>query len=88
MTLVHESVAVWLDGSGRPERLVWQGERYTVTDTPTALEELFEAHVTHLASGFHGGWRFQGTTDAGRSRVFDVRDDGHHGRWTLIGIYE
>lgn len=88
MTLVHMAVAVWLDSIGKPQRLVWDGERYTVTDTPTPLESLFDDWTTHLPAGVQNGWRFQGTADDGRSRVFDIRDDGHTGRWTLIATYE
>jgi hypothetical protein len=88
MTLLHEAVAVWIDATGHPERLEWRGERYTVSDTPTPLESLFDDHVTHLPHGVRNGWRFQATTDDGASRVFDVRDDRHDGRWTLMGTYE
>jgi hypothetical protein len=88
VTLLHAPVAVWLDGSGTPRRLVWEGRRYKVTDTPTPLEAFLDERVTHPPAGSLPGWRFQGTNDAGESRVFDIRYDRHGDCWTLLGAYE
>ena len=76
-----ESVAVWLDDDGLPVRMIWNGERYRVTDRPTVW-----------TSGLLiGGWRFQGTATDGTSRVFDVRHAGGEGaatRWCLVAVYD
>jgi hypothetical protein len=47
VTLLHAPVAVWLDGSGVPRRLVWEGRRYKVTDTPTPTLSLTSASHIH-----------------------------------------
>jgi hypothetical protein len=88
VTLLHTPVGVWLDGSGTPRRLIWEGRRYKVTDTPTPLEAFLDERVTHPPVGPLPGWRFQGTSDAGESRVFDIRYDRHGEGWTLLGAYE
>ena len=73
-----DSVTVWLDGEGLPDRLVWNGERYRVTDRPTVW-----------TSGLLiGGWRFQGTDARGASRVFDVRHDNERQEWQLVAVYD
>lgn len=88
MTLLHARVAVWFDGSGAPRRSVWDGRRYKVTDTATPLEAVLDERVTHPPAGSLPGWRFQGTDDAGESRVFDIRYDRDGQCWTLLGAYE
>lgn len=86
-----EPVAVWLDSSGRPVRLVWKGTRYTVSDTPTPLrgeepdlEPLLEAVTYPLLRLV--GWRFQATSSTGDTFVVDVRR-GDREQWELIGVY-
>lgn len=78
-------VAVWLDDRGRPTRLIWDGERYRVTDTPTPREELVLGltHPPRLE-----GWRFQGTRADGASKVFDVRHDDAQQEWELVAVYD
>jgi len=93
MSIVHtaEAVAIWLDASGIPARMVWHGTRYRVTDTPTRLgpepELLLSPALTHPPYPLNG-WRFQGTTDAGDSRIFDVRRAGARNAWELIRVID
>lgn len=87
MSLLHpatsgKTVAVWLV-DGIPVRLVHDGTRYRVTDTPTRLEDE-NPDLTHRLG--ITGWRFQGTDDAGSSFMFDIRPDG--GRWRLIRAWD
>ena len=37
MTLINETVAVWVSPAGAPVRLVWRARRFRVSDTPTPL---------------------------------------------------
>lgn len=80
-----DTVTVWLDDFGRPTRLVWRGDRYRVTDTPTLREDLVLGimHPPRI-----DGWRFQGTRDDGQSRVFDVRHDEARQEWELLAVYD
>ena len=87
MTLVRSPVAVWIDDDGKPSRLVWEGQRYRVSDEPTALADFLDERITHLPVVPPVGWRFQGTDDSGRSRVFDVRFDPARSQWLLVGTY-
>jgi hypothetical protein len=82
---VTASATVWTNPSGIPERLVWAGRRYRVSDRPTALESDLDA-VTHPLA-VPVGWRFQGTDDEGVATVFDVLsfDDGHE--WHVVRTY-
>jgi hypothetical protein len=88
-TIAHasEAVAVWIE-RGRPARIVWRGDRYTVTDTPTPLAaDVGHDALTHPARRLIG-WRFQGTRiEDGATRVFDVRqvDDD---RWRLVAAWD
>lgn len=91
MTMVEEAVAVWLSPDGVPERLVWRGRRFRVTDTPTAFgpapEEVL-GFVTHPPR--HGvGWRFQGTSDepGHETLMFDVLRDDYRQQWRLLRTY-
>ncbi|WP_243063168.1 hypothetical protein [Humibacter sp. RRB41] len=82
ITHTRDIVTLWPD-TGAPERLVWAGRRYRVTDTPTRLEDML-LDITHPPQV--NGWRFQGTDEHGDSSVFDVRTVD--GGWELIGIYD
>ena len=83
MQQLRQSVAVWLR-EGIPNRLVWKGARYRVTDRPTPLEEaLYE--ITHPPTSV-SGWRFQGTAEDGSTHVFDIRQEGDD--WILVQIYD
>ncbi|MGG7507666.1 hypothetical protein [Plantibacter sp. YIM 135249] len=71
-----------------PVRMVWHGERWRITDTPTALsgEPLYvPPMMTHPSSGFRG-WRFQASNERGDSRMFDVLRD--EGGWIVSRMYE
>jgi hypothetical protein len=87
MSLLHPSrtglaVRVWLV-DGRPVRLVHDGTRYRVTDTPTRLEDENPDLAYRLGLT---GWRFQGTDEHGLSHMFDIRCDGD--QWQLIRVYD
>ena len=72
-----EPVAVWLDGSERPARLVYHGTRYRVIDTPTPLARQPEwpSGISHPPADvlLAPGWRVTGRTDDHDVLVFDLR---------------
>lgn len=81
-----DSVCVWTEERA-PVRLVWRGQRFTVTDTPTPLRSHLSApELTHPLEP-QWGWRFQGTNDRSESFVFDVRIGGGQ-TWELVAIYD
>ena len=83
MTLIDATrLTIWFEG-GVPYGLVWEGRHYRVTDTPTHLEDEL-AGLTHPLDIV--GWRFQGTDDDDRSRMFDIRQIG--GEWVVLRVYE
>ncbi len=87
MSLMHPArtgtaVAIWMT-NGVPARLVHEGIRYRVTDTPTRLED-DEPELTYRLN--LTGWRFQGTDEAGFSHMFDVRKAGEE--WRLMRVYD
>lgn len=85
MSIINEPVVVWTADDGTPERLVWHGRRYRVTDTATRIEPYWGAmHVPSMPPV----WRFQGTLDDESSLVFDVRFDHSSGAWQLIRIFD
>lgn len=86
MLTTSAEIAIWTTPAGVPERLFWEGARYTVTDTPTPLEPNL-AFITHPPAPAPA-WRFQATSADGRSYVFDVRLDASRGRWQLLRAYE
>lgn len=86
MTLVGATVTVWIGALGIPERFVWDGKRYRVTDTPTPLDIDYSA-ITHPPQ-MPPGWRFQGTSDAGECRMFDVLYDEQRQEWQLLHTYQ
>ena len=86
MTVLDGAVMVWIGAQGIPERFVWAGTRYRISDTPTPLEPDY-AHITHPVIAAPG-WRFQGTSDAGDSRMFDVLFDEARNEWVLLHTYE
>jgi hypothetical protein len=86
MAFTLQEVAVWTTPRGVPQRLVWNGIRYRVTDTPTRLEPDYSA-LTHPPPSLDG-WRFQGSDDSGTTLVFDVRLDVDSRVWRLIRVYE
>ena len=87
MSLLYPSrtgsvIALWFVDEV-PVRLVHEGVRYRVTDTPTRLED--ENPDLAYRLGF-SGWRFQGTDEHGFSHMFDVRREGQ--LWRLIRAYD
>lgn len=83
MTLLHAvPVTVWCE-RGVPYGLVWEGRHYRVTDTPTRLEDEMSS-LTHPLD--LTGWRFQGTDDDERSRMFDIAL--REGVWELLRTFD
>ena len=84
-TTIDAIATVWTDSSGIPTRLVWHGQRFQVTDTPTPLDLDLEA-LTHLTT-VPVGWRFQGTSLDGVSLVFDVLSFDRAHEWRVLRTY-
>ena len=82
-------MAVWLT-DGRPARIVWEGRRYRVNDTPTRLGDTYgipwPSFITHLPKPWVG-WRFQAVDSSGDARMFEVRRVAETGDWELIRVY-
>ncbi|MCU1583961.1 MAG: hypothetical protein JWM49_517 [Microbacteriaceae bacterium] len=85
MTLVGATVTVWTGAEGIPEHFRWADSNYTVTDTPTPLDVDYAA-ITHPGA-MPLGWRFQGTSDEGDTRMFDVLYDSARREWQLLHTY-
>lgn len=85
MQMTSEAVTVWTTKSV-PIRILWQGTRYKVTDTPTALYGFIAEAPTHPLKP-RIGWRFQGTSEDGTSYVFDVRQSSRQ-EWELMAVYD
>ena len=93
MSVINETVAVWVTPEGSPVRLVWRARRFRVTDTPTPLtasaslpDELLH-FLTHPPKPV-AAWRGQGTADDGTSLVFDIQHDDGRGRWQLLRTFD
>jgi hypothetical protein len=86
VTLVEGTVTVWTSAHGIPERFIWQGIEFRITDEPTPLETDYAA-ITHPLKE-PTGWRFQGTTGSGESRMFDVLFSETRQEWMLLHTYE
>jgi hypothetical protein len=85
MTAVGQSVIVWTGKHGVPERFVWEGKRFRVSDTPTPLD--FEIGLlTHMPS-VPTGWRLQGTDESGDSLVFDIGRFADDRDWRILHTY-
>jgi hypothetical protein len=85
MTLVDGAMTVLTNSLGVPERFVWHGTRYKVTDTPTPLDFNVDA-VTHLPFT-PTGWRFQGTDEERKSLIFDVVSLDQGQEWRVVHTY-
>jgi hypothetical protein len=73
--------------SGVPCELVWGGIRYRVSDTPTPIRgSILHDLLTHPLEPIIG-WRFQGTSDASQTHVFDVHEVGRQ-EWRLVAVYD
>ena len=76
---VEQHATLWL-ANDIPSRMVYVGQRWRVSDTPTPLRHSSStAPLSELHTSLFG-WRFQGTNDDGLSLVFDVykAEDGWH----------
>jgi hypothetical protein len=85
MTLLDKAVTVWTSAQGVPERFVWEGERFQVTDTPTPLE--FEIGLITHVTAIPVGWRLQGTDEHGDSLMFDIGQFAGGREWHVIRTY-
>ncbi len=88
ISTTRSAVALWFV-DGTPDRLVHDGTRWRVTDTPTEMwhEPAFvPALITHPPQQFVG-WRFQATDGVGTTHMFEVLRDGA-GQWVLGRVYD
>lgn len=85
MTMTDPVLTMWTGPHGVPVGFVWEGVRYRVTDSPTRLDidDSLITHLTHVPDG----WRFQGTTEQGESRVFDVIFNERLREWRVVKTY-
>ncbi len=76
---IEHTATIWMTND-TPARMVYAGQRWRVTDTPTRLRH--STWSVEPGEHHHGlyGWRFQGTNDTGDSYIFDVYkgEDGWH----------
>ncbi|MFW8744954.1 hypothetical protein, partial [Mesorhizobium japonicum] len=85
-------IMVWT-ANGVPARLIWEGRRYRVNDTPTPLsaDEIFERTwhpaMTHPLPGWSGR-RFQAKGPDGLSLMFEVREPIEGGAWHLLRAHD
>lgn len=87
ITHTTDTVTIW-PPAGPPERFLWAGVRYHVTDTPTPLiEEEYSDAITHPLTHTIG-WRFQGTDGHGISRIFDVHRIPDRQEYELVAVYD
>lgn len=87
MPILTESIALWLS-NGVPARMVWRGERWRVSDTPTrlALEpEFLPPSITHPPR-LISAWRFQASSNSGETHMFEARAVGES--WGLSRVYD
>lgn len=85
LAALSTAVVVWFL-NGAPARLVWEGVRYRVTDTPTPLtEDAWNPPMTHAAAQIVG-WRFQGTTANGHSAMFEIAEGDRS--WYVLRVYD
>ena len=85
MTLVGTSITLWASERGVPERFVWEGKRFRVTDTPTPLE--FEMGLLTHFTVVPMGWRMQGTDERGESLMFDIGQFTADRGWHVLRTY-
>ncbi|WP_448256101.1 hypothetical protein [Microbacterium aurum] len=81
---VERNVTLWMVDD-LPDRIVYAGRRWRVTDMPTRIRDSVWSIDASARRGFYG-WRFQATDDAGESLIFDVypAEDGWHVHHTYI----
>lgn len=94
MQRTMEPAEVWTNASGAPERLVWRARRFRVDDTPTPLVGPTDWWLAFAGDGASAvraplaitGWRFQASSSAGETHVFDVGHDGTH--WHVLRVFD
>lgn len=76
--IIEQPATIWMVNDV-PARMVYAGQRWRITDTPTRLRDSIWSAPLEQHHGLYG-WRFQGTNDTGDSNVFDVyrAKDGWH----------
>lgn len=72
--IIEHIATLWM-ADDVPARMVYDGKRWRVTDTPTRIRREFWASPTTTDTSL-SGWRFQGTDESGHSLVFDLFKDG------------
>jgi hypothetical protein len=86
--------SVWVDADGVPERMLWRGERYRVSDRPTVWMRTSAWWAPFGGSDLGygrpplsiGGWRFRATTETGGvTSVFDVVSGG--AQWSVLRVH-
>lgn len=79
VTKIIEQPATICMVNGVPARMVYAGQRWRITDTPTRLRDSIWSAPLEQHRGLYG-WRSQGTNNSGDSSVFDVyrAEDGWH----------
>ncbi len=74
-----------------PVRLVWEGQRFRVNDTPTPLRQediWWHPAITHPPRASWRGWRFQAVDEHGNAAVFDIRQFETHPHWQLVAVHD
>jgi hypothetical protein len=87
---MERAIAVWFVNE-TPIRLVWEGQRFGVNDTPTPLrpEDIWWHHaITHPPRASWRGWRFQAVDKHGNAAVFDIRQFKTHPHWQLVAVHD
>ena len=83
--LLNEQVALW-HTDGRPDRMVWRGERWRVVDAPSRLAEELPRTRRSAPIAAHPapqGWRFRARSEtSGALREFEARSEGEH--WFVV----
>lgn len=91
---VDDHVTVWLSDAGMPERLVWRGRRWLVTDRPTPWvdrDRWWEQAAGEGPVGVSGFpvWRAQiSPSDAGggNSVVVDIAHRAN--AWIILNVFD
>jgi len=81
--LIEHDATLWMRDD-IPDRMVYNGRRWRVTDTPTRLRHSIWT-IIEEGSGVYG-WRFKATDPSGDSRVFDVFKS--ESGWRVQHVYQ
>jgi len=87
---MERTIAVWFVNE-TPVRLVWEGERFRVNDTPTPLrpeDVMWHPAITHPPRASWRGWRFQAIDERGIAAVFDIRQFEKSPHWQLVAVHD